>query len=379
MLENYCLKDYCGYILRITKQLIEQDLDQIIEGKRNLHLPIYKKVILEELAHKVKDLFSEEPNILEIDHDVTIVGDLHGHLFDLLRILYRFGFPPYTNYLFLGDLIDRGECSLEVVVIIFTLKYLFPGKVHIIRGNHEFVQISSSSTFSHQVAQLYRGSTTLLNSLFEAFSYLPLAAKVYQKNLCLHGGISPDFLHIEQIDKIKRPITTYSNNSVLCGLLWSDPSKICNEYGTSSRRNGFLFGFRSFDRFMKSNNFDLMIRGHECVVDGYKYEFDRRLVTVFSASNYCNKILNKSAVLQVNKDSVEPISMLPLGYVKRSSIRFFRSPKIEHLSKEQCSLLLSGSSPLSVMVPNSQKSIVTPKLLNMVKYRQRPASNLLIM
>jgi len=74
---------------------------------------------------------------------VTIVGDLHGQFFDLLNLLQNVsGSPPETNYVFLGDFVDRGHNSVETFSLLLCLKLKYPANVTLLRGNHESRQIT---------------------------------------------------------------------------------------------------------------------------------------------------------------------------------------------------------------------------------------------
>ena len=280
---------------------------------------------IENICKEVDKIFQSEPIVLDINMPILVVGDLHGHLLDLLRIYRNYGFPPKQNYIFLGDYIDRGEFSLEVVLYIYAFKFLYPKNVYMIRGNHEFFSnFNSSHVFSTELETHYP-RTRLYETIINSFSSMPLAAKLFDKVLCIHGGISPDFVSLDQLYQFKRPIVEYNNDPVLTGLLWSDPNKNEDHFCPSRRKTGFLFGQTPFLNFINNNHISCVLRGHECVMDGYQVHFGGKLITVFSSSNYCGTTGNKAAVLFVDQNDMKPISLDPLGYITRETTIFLPS------------------------------------------------------
>ena len=97
---------------------------------------------VKELCERAKDILREEMNVQKIPAPVSIVGDIHGQYHDLVE-LFRLGGPaPDTNYLFLGDYVDRGYYSVECVTLVVALKVRYPSRITILRGNHESRQIT---------------------------------------------------------------------------------------------------------------------------------------------------------------------------------------------------------------------------------------------
>jgi len=315
------LEDECKKIITCFQYVFNQNLDNVLSGNEVLSLPKFPIEVITELCKSVSKIFGDESIILKINHPVIIVGDIHGHLLDLARIFIKFGMPPYVKYLFLGDIVDRGEFSLETLLIIYALKFLYPSSIYLIRGNHEFLLKSCSATFGDEFQLLYPGSS-LFQIAIESFYNIPLAAIVFKENLCIHAGLSPELLNIEDIYTIQRPIKDCTL-SLLVGLLWSDPTNNDPGFSPSRRGTGFQFGYSVFMAFMEANGLKRLIRGHECVIDGHKELFDGRLITIFSASNYCGVSRNSASVLMVNEEgNFTTISMLPLQYLQRSAVQF---------------------------------------------------------
>ena len=84
----------------------ENDLDRQIEVLRNGDF--IKEGEVKQLCLKAKEILIEESNVHKVESPVTICGDIHGQFYDLLELFLVGGDVPETNYLFLGDFVDRG-------------------------------------------------------------------------------------------------------------------------------------------------------------------------------------------------------------------------------------------------------------------------------
>ncbi|KAL7716292.1 Serine/threonine-protein phosphatase [Entamoeba marina] len=89
------------------------------------------------LIRQARDLFKNEPNLLTVYAPVVIIGDVHGQFYDLLNVMDMLGNPTKTQYLFLGDYVDRGDYSTEIVFYLLAHKICYPNRVFMLRGNHE--------------------------------------------------------------------------------------------------------------------------------------------------------------------------------------------------------------------------------------------------
>jgi len=133
----------------------------------------------------------------------------------------------------------------------------------------------------------------------DCFSCLPLGAIIEDKILCIHGGLSPDLKNLEQIRRIVRP-TEIPDTGLLCDLLWADPDPEVQGWQVNDRGVSFTFGGDVVENFLKRNEFDLIVRAHQVVEDGYEFFAKRQLVTVFSAPNYCGEFDNAGAMMSVD-------------------------------------------------------------------------------
>jgi serine/threonine-protein phosphatase 2A catalytic subunit len=98
---------------------------------------------------------AEESNVQLVRAPVTVVGDIHGQFHDMMEMFKMGGFAPDTNYLFLGDYVDRGYYSVETVTLVVALKVRYPDRVTIIRGNHESRQITQVYGFYDECMRKY--------------------------------------------------------------------------------------------------------------------------------------------------------------------------------------------------------------------------------
>ena len=94
------------------------------------------------LIEQSTQIMSNQPALLELEAPIKICGDIHGQFHDLKELFRIGGQPPETNYLFMGDYVDRGYYSVETVTLLVCLKVRFRDRLTILRGNHESRQIT---------------------------------------------------------------------------------------------------------------------------------------------------------------------------------------------------------------------------------------------
>ncbi|GIX65206.1 serine/threonine phosphatase [Babesia caballi] len=246
----------------------------------------------------------------------AVYGDIHGQYYDLMRLFKLYKCPleeslaesigavgdiDSNDYLFLGDYVDRGSNNLEVICLLFALKCKYPTQIHMLRGNHEDRGINAVYGFQDECRRRLREECenpySCWNSFNKIFESMPLGAVIERKILCVHGGIGKTINHVSDIEGIVRPVTvapvpkTEQDQRVL-DILWSDPTDsdamlgtVPNEVRDPDKVGHIVkFGPDRVHKFLTANDLQLIIRAHECVMDGFERFAGGRLITLFSGN-----------------------------------------------------------------------------------------------
>lgn len=281
----------------------------------SISFPKFPPDVLSTLIDLAMTRFQNQSTVIEIPLGTYIIGDIHGNIHDLLRILGTIGdFLPrqsnvrdqsinsdvlltsdgnlidnseiqnQTKLLFLGNYIGQGQFSLEVITLLFALTVAYPNNFYLIRGCDEFKDTNEQSGFKSELVSEYGRKNDIYDRLNKAFSYLPLAAIVGGSTICIHGGLSSKLSMTSQIQSIQRPLKN-CENILVSDLLWSNPSTDTMTYKASYDGKGCFFGQQSTSLFLKNNRYIRIIRGHQCNADGVQPFFNGLGFTVFSSSN----------------------------------------------------------------------------------------------
>ncbi|KAL5976733.1 Serine/threonine-protein phosphatase PP2A-4 catalytic subunit [Asimina triloba] len=377
------------------------------------------------LCEKAKEILMDESNVQPVKSPVTICGDIHGQFHDLAELFRIGGKCPDTNYLFMGDYVDRGYYSVETVTeaseLLVALKVRYPQRITVLRGNHESRQLAliitplglrvrpdynapgpqgndcnnfgssgdmnflssylkrldnlswvpqydivhfgvaqlmphdfkmchiklirdftfkpprslspplfdvgtgyyrstgfrlvfpffkvrpESYSSDLQITQVYGfydeclrkyGNANVWKIFTDLFDYFPLTALVESEIFCLHGGLSPSIETLDNIRNFDR-VQEVPHEGPMCDLLWSDPDDRCG-WGISPRGAGYTFGQDISEQFNHTNNLKLIARAHQLVMEGFNWGHEQKVVTIFSAPNYCYRCGNMAAILEVD-------------------------------------------------------------------------------
>jgi len=240
----------------------------------------------------------KEQNVQPVKCPVTVCGDIHGQFHDLTELFRIGGKLPDTNYLFMGDYVDRGYYSVETVSLLVALKVRYKERITILRGNHESRQITQVYGFYDECLRKY-GNANVWKHFTDLFDYFPLTALIEKQIFCLHGGLSPsiDSLHnIMDQDRVQE----VPHEGPMCDLLWSDPDDRCG-WGISPRGAGYTFGQDISEQFNHNNGLTLIARAHQLVMEGYNWGHEKNVVTIFSAPNYCYRCGNQAAIMEIDE------------------------------------------------------------------------------
>lgn len=271
---------------------------------------------LKRVLKAAQELFLKDAMVVEVLAPTRVFGDIHGQMPDLLHFFHTYGMPTQksggdidvVNYLFIGDFVDRGTYSLEVVTTLFCLKLQFPHRVFLVRGNHEDAEVNEHFGFKRECTARLKHGEEIWRAVNHVFDNLPVAALIENAIFCVHGGIGKSVVDIDQIRQIPRPLSAPVRGEfqeIMRDLLWSDPTENDNVTGIKGNARGdemVEFGPDRVKEFLELNGLDLIVRAHQCVPGGYEFFARQHLVTIFSATNYCGRHENDGAILTVTRD-----------------------------------------------------------------------------
>jgi diadenosine tetraphosphatase ApaH/serine/threonine PP2A family protein phosphatase len=274
------------------------------------------------ICRDVADLLIREPALLTLPLQTAVVGDIHGQFYDLLE-LFEACEGRCERYLFLGDYVDRGANSLETLTLLLWLKKTFPEKIYLLRGNHESRKISFVYGFYEECLRKY-GDLFMWNLFCDLFDCLPLAAVLGEKIFAVHGGLGPSIRKIGEILGIDR-VGEIPMEGPIAEFVWSDPLEDEipgeEEYSKSARGAGFLFSKRQTEEFLARNGLEAIVRSHQLVDEGYREMHGGRLITIWSAPNYCYRCGNKGCVLVLGKEGEREYIEVKQAQMQRRQIQ----------------------------------------------------------
>mmetsp|Transcript_101737 Transcript_101737/g.323278 ORF Transcript_101737/g.323278 Transcript_101737/m.323278 type:complete len:501 (+) Transcript_101737:59-1561(+) len=340
--------------------------------------PAIRESHLRTLCSRVQEAFLEQEALLWLSAPIQICGDIRGHFNGLLRLLATSGFPPATNYLFLGNYLGHGTRSLETLALLFAYKVKFPFSFFMLRGNHESAFMARACGFFDECKRRY--SSHLWKSIEGVFNSMPVCALIEEKIICMNSGLSPELSSMDRIQQLARPAAV-PDSGLLCDLLWARPDNDVTDWERGDM--SLVFGSDVVAQFLAMHNLDLVVCANRPVGSGKGYEFlnaGRQLLTVWSAPRFGDvptaaaivtvdeTLLVGFKVLKPDGGAADPCLGPQLGALLDSALF---TDVVVHVEKEEIrahSSVLAARSPvfkamwLSSMREQQQKEVVIKDL-----------------
>lgn len=310
--------EYDESVVREFLQMLPSPDEPFIPLMKNDRPIILNRDYILNLINGCKSLLENTPTVIKLKHPIKIFGSLHGQYNDLMRYFSLWGRPhehrgdiECMEYLFLGNAINRGGFSIEVLCLLLALKIKHPDQVHILRGSQDELKLSLYYGLAEECKNKLEENVDDPSSIFrrfcDLFDYFPLAATINDKILCVHSGIGENTKTIEDILAIKKPYNVYDTPGAL-DILWNTPAgcTIKDDYtGTNFTSNlrKRTFNENQVTEFMKTNKINLIIRSHDVLESGFEKLYDNRVISIFSATNYCGVYKNSGGILFIKKNS----------------------------------------------------------------------------
>jgi protein phosphatase len=310
-------------VLESFARILSLPAAQVGEIGTRFPLPSFPVSHVLELVASATSHFSNQPSLLELDPPIYLIGDIHGNIFDLVRLLVSIPHAPDAHILFLGDYVDRGDYSVQVVMLLFALMLRFPDSIFLLRGNHEFASVNSRYGFQTELVQVFGDESGRIFQAFNrAFEWIPISALISSDILVVHGGISPRVTKIADLQQIQRPVADYEEG-FLADIMWSDPSPTVEGFEPNTRGSGRFFGVHAARRFALVLGLRHIVRAHQCVALGVEQFANGIVHTVFSSSNYQGPNSNACGLLYCDDSgTLMPYSLPPLAHLPRDQAVF---------------------------------------------------------
>ena len=320
------------------------NIDRYASKKIRLRLPFIPIKVVERICKLAHDQFTSESGVLRLNGEFVVVGSIHGSLLDLFRVLHLRGPPSTTRYLFLGNYIGGGgEFCVQVLIVLFLMKALWPNNVFLIRGCQEMSPSCETNGFMNEFALLYGDRSPVYTLILKSFCWMPYAAILNERVFCVSGGIGRDTLDLEKISTVERPLDGFTSK-VIVDLMWSEPTDLLPMFLPSSRTYGCLFGVQAVDHFMLHTNFKRIVRSNQPVDSGCETMFKGQVVTVFTASKFENG--NNGSGVYISRPMTTPdeveeefVRYPPLGRLKKTDVTFVTSSSDEKFVMEEVETL----------------------------------------
>jgi hypothetical protein len=253
---------------------------------------------------------------LDIPQRVVVIGDIHGDYAALSSILYKIKYKEYLSevqnkLIFLGDYVDRGSRSPEVLYSVCFLKSRFPESVILMRGNHEapaeFPFPSHDFPLKMRVLYGQNQAKSIYNlKILPLFRALCLSVIIDNSFVLVHGGVPTDLPQdrVEAVETLSDAQASHLSKGTMEEILWNDPRDfILNDavFEHSRRGIGKHFGRHVSSTWLKKFDAKVILRGHE-PCEGYKINHQGLVFTIFSCKE--SYPLSKAAYIDIHSDEI---------------------------------------------------------------------------
>jgi len=249
-------------------------------------------VLVTYILSEAEKILAKEKNIIQLfnTEPIVVVGDLHGQIEDLAKVMKLGG---NAMYIFNGDFVDRGENSTEVLCCLAALKIASPDRIFLNRGNHECGDLTKVFDFLPELKRKYGSDAA--NKIFDVaenlFASLPIGCLIANHTLVVHAGVNED-MTLYQMQRFPRlgMKDVLKSDNLMQDVLWSDPNDDLDStcVFNTQRNAGKTYSLGVVRDFLQRENLKRLVRSHEAVIEGVVKKDcgdDTELYTVFSASN----------------------------------------------------------------------------------------------
>lgn len=325
-------------------ELVHSCGDNIDQVGKFIPIPLFSESILKKLCEESKKVNVQVFPVTPIHLDIVVVGDLHGNLHNLLEIFRKFGDPPRTKYLFIGNIIDYGDFSLECLALLLALNTLYPTDVYVLRGHTENHAISVYHGLETDVKGAYM-NTMVYDAFIDAIHHLPIAAIVNGKIFCSQPEVVKRYSCVQEMVEKNENVPILRQEAA---------------YNDTLQTFGKV-DYMSAVYFAESSDLELMILG-SCP-DEMFYDFNSGVLSL-SSCNQC-----AGAVVKIIEGEESQIEMFESNHSLERIKANFIKVSCPHGCKDVKYIIPTAGSKKTL------KKVITPEIRNLAAKKSLPYIN----
>ncbi len=295
--------EFCEIAWPPRVENIKGVIGELLSGD-GYRLPRVKDFV--HVIREAKAILEERMNVVNLTIDqsqqLVVIGDLHGQFFDFLQYLAITDHHDASSILLVnGDMVDRGNFSLEILFVLSYMICASPTSVLINRGNHESAQCTKECGFQQECRARYGDTdcSQVITECLKLFHAMPVATIVNNDTFIVHGGpwLDPNLTlaDIQLVDRHVDPV-----DGPFCDMLWADPGALPGI--TPSNRNfSHHYGADYVEAWLARLGLSRILRSHQVVPLGLATHHDGAVATLYSAPG--NTQGDRGAVLRLTVDS----------------------------------------------------------------------------